>query len=266
MMIGPAENSNSYDTVKTRRRKPRQTLPDPSSSSDESEELGQRQEFLGGAGETSVPPSRNSGQPGNGPVKIRNSYQNNPNPTGTPNPNPAGTSNRNPTGAPNNLPSTTGKQKRTESKGRKGWSREENLELVKMYYQSDINSKGFRRRLYYLWQNAGMERVADENQLAGQVRSILKGGLKKNHLTDQELMELRERHMPTTAASMSTSDKDKKKKKMARTLPSQEPGPSREPTHATEQHPKTRAAAQPPNLPQTPEEREREQRTETEMI
>ena len=129
MMTGPDKASNSYDTVKTRRRNPRQTLPVPSSSSDEGEELGQNRE----AGEPSVPPSHNSGQPGTSPpripkgqVKIRNTYKKNRNP----NTNPTGTQIINQTpigthGTNHTLTGTTsGKQKRSESKGRRGgWSK-----------------------------------------------------------------------------------------------------------------------------------------------
>ena len=250
MMTGTAENSNSYDTVKTRRRNPRQTLPVPSSSSDEGDEPGQNRE----AGETSVPPSRNSGQPGtsppripNGQVKIRNNFKKksnpNTNPTGTQviNQTPIGTHGTNHTPAAG---TTSGKQKRSESKGRRGWSREENLTLMKLYYQSDPSSTGYRKRMYFLWQREEMEREAKEGQLASQVNSIKKG-LGKTYLTDAELMELQALHTPATATSGTSGHGKEKKQKKKITGQSQEAGPSRA------------LAQQPMNHDQTPQERER---------
>ena len=205
MMTSPTEISNSYDLVKSRRRNPRHTLLAPSSSSDELEEPGQNIE----AGAPSVPPSRNQEQPStstpripNRQVKIRNTYSvnnRNPHPAGTSN--PAGTS--------------SGKQKRSEVKGRKGWSKEENTTLMKLYYKSNPSTTGYRRRLYYLWQEEEMEREVNEQQLAGQVNSIKKG-LKKNHLNDRELMELQALHTPDTASSSSTSTRPPRRTKEER--------------------------------------------------
>ena len=235
MMTSPTQQSNGvYDTVKTRRRNPRLTLPVPSSSSDEFEEPGQNKE----AGVLSVPPSCNSEQPStsspripNGQVKIRNTYsvKNNRNPA------PAGTStNLNPTGTPNTNKKPAGiptgkeraKKKRTETKARFKWSKEDNTMLMKVYYQSDPARSGYRKRMASLWQDEEMP-FFTEQRLADQAKSVRDHVLStdtmpdsqpsraesRSFLTDVELMELSVLYKPDPPAGK-PSRKNKTVKKL----------------------------------------------------
>ena len=236
MMTSPTQQSNGvYDTVKTRRRNPRLTLPVPSSSSDEFEEPGQNNE----AGVPSVPPSYSSGQPGtsapriaNGQVKIRNMYTNNRNNAGTSsNPNPTGTTNPNcnPAGIPTGK--ERAKKKRDETKRRHKWSREDNSTLMKVYFQSDPDRTGYRKRMCSLWQDEEMP-FFTEQRLADQVKSVKDHVLStetmpdsqpsraeaRSFLTDIELAELMIRWKPEPQASK-PSRKNKAVKKTLREHP-----------------------------------------------
>ena len=236
MMTSPTQQSNGvYDTVKTRRRNPRLTLPVPSSSSDEFEEPGQNNE----AGVPSVPPSYSSGQPGtsapriaNGQVKIRNMYTNNRNNAGTSsNPNPTGTTNPNcnPAGIPTGK--ERAKKKRDETKRRHKWSREDNSTLMKVYFQSDPDRTGYRKRMCSLWQDEEMP-FFTEQRLADQVKSVKDHVLStetmpdsqpsraeaRSFLTDIELAELMIRFKPEPQASK-PSRKNKAVKKTLREHP-----------------------------------------------
>ena len=250
MMTSPTQQSNGvYDTVKTRRRNPRLTLPVPSSSSDEFEEPGQNNE----AGVPSVPPSYSSGQPGtsapriaNGQVKIRNIYTINRNTAGTSfNPNSTGTTNPNPN--PTGIPTGKGratKKKRNETKPRHKWSREDNSTLMKVYFQSDPDRAGYRKRMCSLWQDEEMP-FFTEQRLADQVKSV-KGHMlstetmpdsqpsraeARSFLTDIELAELMVRWKPEPPASK-PSRKNKAVKNRVTNLPLFWRGAPRAPLYA----------------------------------
>ena len=69
---------------------------------------------------------------------------------------------------------------------RKKWTKDDNITLMKLYYQSRPSQRGFRKRLHSLWQQQGQP-VATEQKLAGQANSVI-----NNHLlTEEELAELR---------------------------------------------------------------------------
>ncbi len=167
-----------YNIEKNTRRNSRTTLPAPSSSSEE--ELGQNRE----AGATPVPPSTTD-QPGPSTIRITN--------------NPQGQvsiiSNHTPTGVPAGT-HLGQKKKRKEGRGRKAWTKDDNTTLMKLYFRSDPSRRGFRKRLFSLWQDEEMF-PATEQRLADQARSIQQNTL----LSDVGLMELMAAFKPDPPSS-----------------------------------------------------------------
>ena len=84
-------------------------------------------------------------------------------------------------------PTRRQKKARTETSTRHKWSKEENTQLMKLYYQSNPSRSGYRQRLHSLWTDSDLF-PRTEQQLAGQVRSIKTNKL----LTDIELQEVQE--------------------------------------------------------------------------
>ena len=82
-------------------------------------------------------------------------------------------------------PSRGQKRSRTETKSRHTWSKDDNIQLMKLYYQSNPSRTGYRRRLHSLWMDAQLF-PRSEQQLADQARSIRNNNL----LSDIELLEI----------------------------------------------------------------------------
>ena len=56
---------------------------------------------------------------------------------------------------------------RSEASTRHTWSKEDNIQLMKLYYQSNPSRSGYRKRLHSLWNDAGLfpssiQRLADQ--------------------------------------------------------------------------------------------------------
>ena len=82
-------------------------------------------------------------------------------------------------------PSQGQKRSRTETKSRHTWSKDDNIQLMKLYFQSNPSRTGYRRRLHSLWMDAQLFHRT-EQQLADQARSIRTNNL----LSDIELLEI----------------------------------------------------------------------------
>ena len=82
-------------------------------------------------------------------------------------------------------PSRGQKRSRTETKSRHTWSKDDNIQLRKLYYQSNPSRTGYRRRHHSLWMDAPLFHRS-EQQLADQARSIRNNNL----LSDIELLEI----------------------------------------------------------------------------
>ena len=88
---------------------------------------------------------------------------------------------------PNIVPPARRERKaRTETSTRHTWSKEDNIQLMTLYYQSQPSRSGYRRRLRSLWDDAGLF-TCTEQRLADQARSIRNNNL----LSDIELLEIR---------------------------------------------------------------------------
>ena len=82
-------------------------------------------------------------------------------------------------------PSHGQKRSRTETRSRHTWSKDDNIQLMKLYFQSNPSRTGYRRRLHSLWMDAQLF-TRSEQQLADQARSIRNNNL----LSDIELLEI----------------------------------------------------------------------------
>ena len=82
-------------------------------------------------------------------------------------------------------PSQGQKRSRTETRSRHTWSKDDNIQLMKLYFQSNPSRTGYRRRLHSLWMDAQLF-TRSEQQLADQARSIRNNNL----LSDIELLEI----------------------------------------------------------------------------
>ena len=76
------------------------------------------------------------------------------------------------------------------------WTREENKELLLCYYAANPSERGFRVRLLQLWndRHLGEDRQCTEQQLAGQVNSVLR----RNVFSDLELAEFKRNAVPSS--------------------------------------------------------------------
>ena len=83
-------------------------------------------------------------------------------------------------------PARRERKARTETSTRHTWSKEDNIQLMTLYYQSQPSRSGYRRRLRSLWDDAGLF-TCTEQRLADQARSIRNNNL----LSDIELLEIR---------------------------------------------------------------------------
>ena len=82
-------------------------------------------------------------------------------------------------------PAQCQKKSRSETKSRHTWSKDDNKQLMKLYFQSNPSRSGYRRRLHSLWMDAQLF-PRTEQQLADQARSIRVNNL----LSDIELLEI----------------------------------------------------------------------------
>ena len=82
-------------------------------------------------------------------------------------------------------PARRQKKARSETSTRHTWSKDDNKQLMKLYYQSNPSRSGYRRRLHSLWMDADLF-PRSEQQLADQARSIRVNNL----LSDIELLEI----------------------------------------------------------------------------
>ena len=80
-------------------------------------------------------------------------------------------------------PARRERKARTETSTRHTWSKEDNIQLMTLYYQSQPSRSGYRRRLRSLWDDAGLF-TCTEQRLADQARSIRNNNL----LSDIELL------------------------------------------------------------------------------
>jgi len=79
-------------------------------------------------------------------------------------------------------------QRRTVGNDKKHkWSREDNKELICCWMLSSPERRGFRKRLYDIYQDRNPETEATEQLLAGQVRSVII----RKVFSDVELEEFR---------------------------------------------------------------------------
>ena len=85
----------------------------------------------------------------------------------------------------NYRPARSQKKSRSETSSRHTWSKEDNIQLMKLYYQSNPSRSGYRRRLHSLWMDADLF-PRSEQQLADQARSIRVNNL----LSDIDLLEI----------------------------------------------------------------------------
>ena len=74
---------------------------------------------------------------------------------------------------------------RSEASTRHTWSKEDNIQLMKLYYQSNPSRSGYRKRLHSLWNDAGLF-PSSIQRLADQARSVRNNNL----LSDIELLEI----------------------------------------------------------------------------
>ena len=82
-------------------------------------------------------------------------------------------------------PARRQRKPRAENSTRHTWSKEDNIKLMKLYYQSVPSRSGYRKRLHSLWKDAGYF-SSSEQRLADQARSIRNNNL----LSDIELLEI----------------------------------------------------------------------------
>ena len=82
-------------------------------------------------------------------------------------------------------PASCQKKTRSETSARHTWSKDDNKQLMKLYYQSNPSRSGYRRRLHSFWMDADLF-PRTEQQLADQARSIRVNNL----LSDIELLEI----------------------------------------------------------------------------
>ena len=74
-----------------------------------------------------------------------------------------------------------------QSDGRRQWSRQENRELLKCWLRVNPEQRGFRKRLFEIWNARYPDRNESEQKLTGQVRAILR----RKHFSDLEVEEMK---------------------------------------------------------------------------
>ena len=123
-------------------------------------------------------------------------------------------------------PSQGQKRSRTETRSRHTWSKDDNIQLMKLYFQSNPSRTGYRRRLHSLWMDAQLF-TRSEQQLADQARSIRNNNL----LSDIELLEIQGSIPQDQACTSSERDpargpSQKRRKTAQNTPPSHEGTPT----------------------------------------